>query len=213
MHEKLEHWFWKVKRIVVADSKPLTCCELMLSNVLRAAPERNKFHIQSDMFFWLQRKKETAQSQRISPWESRREDDVRTLPTKSYCFRCMWQNNRFTYKTFKTAVKLWALQMPSSCSSRPHSRLHVFVYFTHYVYTFSFERRHLAKPFKSHYSFVLQLILESHWIFMILWVDHFFSGCLPVRQSWTGQEIRKRRQGKTQGNECPFGLGSFLSKC
>lgn len=75
------------------------------------------------------------------------------------------------------------------------------------VYTFSFtlsfysfERRHLAKPFKSHYSFVFWLISKSLNIHDFLWVDQFFSG--------NGQELymcrRRRRLWKTQGNKCPF---------
>lgn len=86
----------KVKWNIVNPNPRMTCCELMLSNVLRAAPERNKFLKQSDMFWVVQ----AFCSVHVKClWESKwRLQDI--LPTKSYCFRCMWQNNRFTYKTF-----------------------------------------------------------------------------------------------------------------
>lgn len=148
----------------------MTCCELMLSSVSRASPERNKFRRQSDMFSSFEEERNSKEPASISPWESRREDDVRTLPTKSYCFRCMWQNNRFTYKTFQDGRKI-----VGTANAFELFFLSAFAFTRFRLLYLSFERRHLAKPFKSHYSFVLQLILDSHWIFMILWVvEHFF---------------------------------------
>lgn len=49
--QKVNRWnveFGNKSKEIVMNLK-MTCCELMLSNVLRAAPERNKFRRQSDI--------------------------------------------------------------------------------------------------------------------------------------------------------------------
>lgn len=124
---------WKVKINVV--NPKMTCCELMLSNILRAAPERNKFRRQSDVF--------QAERALRCPCAACRKasKDVRTLPTKSYYFRCMWQNNRFTYKAFQDeTIELRPSSNKTFYSPCPIRVYTFFVYFIFWV----FERRHLA---------------------------------------------------------------------
>lgn len=79
--------------------------------------------------------------------------------TKSYCFRCMWCDKITVshIKHFKTelAVKLRPSSNFCSCSMSSFTRFSFTLSFD------SFERRHLAKPFKSHYSFFFWLISKS----------------------------------------------------
>lgn len=84
----------------------------------------------------------------------------RTLPTRSYCFRCMWQK-----KHFMTAVKLKApLGHISSCPVR------VYTYFVYFIFP---QLRHLAKPFKAitlTFFLVNFEVIEYSWTFR---ADHF----------------------------------------